>query len=80
MGGIPCRFFLPVADQTMAGVHDFFRRFSHSLSRVISKKVDLSSNEGHGPLEVRSPEAFFCSPSALGVESPALGYSPIDEG
>jgi len=58
MGDIPCRLFLPVADQTMAGVHDFFRRFSHSLSRVIWRKVDWSSNEGHRPLEVRSPGAF----------------------
>ena len=53
--------FFCSADRTMAGVHDFFRRFSHSLSRVISKKVRWSSNEGHGPLEVRSPGAFCYS-------------------
>ena len=80
MGGIPCRLFLPLVDRNMAGVHDLFRRISYSLSPGISKKVRWSSNEGHWPLEVRSPEAFFCSLSALGVESPALGYSPIDEG
>ena len=54
-------FFLPLVDPTMAGVHDLFRRFSHSLSRVTSMKVRGSSNEGHGPLEVRSPGAFLCS-------------------
>ena len=64
----------------MAGVHDLFRRFSHSLSRVIWRKVDWSSNEGQGPLEVRSPGALFVFPSALGGESPSQGYSPIDKG
>ena len=54
-------FFLPLVDRTMAGVHDLFRRFSHFLSPGISKKVRWSSNEGHGPLEVRSPGAFLCS-------------------
>ena len=62
MGGIPCRLFLPVGDQTVAGVRDLLRRFSHFLSRLIWKKVNWSSNEGHGPLEVRYPEAFFCFP------------------
>ena len=54
-------FFLPLVDPTMAGVHDLFRRFSHSLSRVTSMKVRGASNEGHGPLEVRSPGAFLYS-------------------
>ena len=58
MGGIPCRLFFALVDPTMAGVHDLCRRFSHFLSRVISKKVMWSSNEGHGPLEVRSLGAF----------------------
>ncbi len=62
MGGIPCRLFLPVADQTMVGVHDLFRRFSHSLAPGIWTKVNWSSNEGHRPLEVRSSGAFLCSP------------------
>jgi len=63
----------------MAGVHDLLRRFSYSLSPGISKKVRWSSNEGHGPLEVRSPGGLFVFLSALGGESPA-SYSPIDEG
>ena len=41
----------------MAGVHDLCRRFSHSFSRVIWRKVDLSSNEGHRPLEISPPGA-----------------------
>ena len=53
--------FFASGDRTVAGVHDLLRRFSHSLSRCISKKVRWSSNEGHGPLEVRSPGASFCS-------------------
>ena len=57
----PAAFFLPLVDRTMAGVHDLLRRFSHFLSPGISKKVRWSSNEGHWPLEVRSPGAFLCS-------------------
>ena len=61
VGGIPCRLFLPLVDRTMAGVHDLLRRFSHSLSPGIWTKLKRSSNEGHGPLEVRSPGPFLCS-------------------
>ena len=62
----------------MAGVHDLFRRFSHSLSPGIWTKVKGSSNEGHGPLEVRSPGAFLCSLSALewGIFRPGLQPNP----
>ena len=72
--------FLPVSGRSTAGVHDFSRRFSHSLSLDIWTTVDWSSNEGHWPLGVRSPGAFFVFPSAPGGESPAKGSTARNAG
>ena len=70
---------MPVGDQTVAGVRDLFRRFSHFISRVIWKKVDWSSNEGHWSLGGEISRGLFVFSSALGGESPAEGYSAVNQ-
>ena len=64
----------------MASVRDLFRRFPYFLLRVILKKVDWSSSEGQkwasGGEISRGLFVFF---SALGGESPAEGYSAVNQ-
>ena len=78
MGGIPCRFFLPLLVRTMAGVHDLCRRFSQSLSPELDETeavVKRGAQASGGEIS----RGLFVFLSALGGESPAQGYSPIDE-
>jgi len=63
----------------MAGVHDLCRRFSHSLSRVIWRKVKGVVKRGTRASGGEISRGLFVFPSALGGESPTQGYSPIDK-
>ena len=80
MGGIPCRLFLPLVDRTMAGVHDLLRRFSHSPFTRYLDETEAVVKRGTRASGGEISRGRFVFLSALGGESPAQGYSPIDEG
>ena len=62
MGGIPCRLFFASARPNHGRCP---RPVPTILPLPCTRHLDESElvvNEGHGPLEVRSPGAFLCSP------------------